>query len=437
MIRPTPYAVFAFALGVPAALVLLILYPSLWAFSLDYGALILALTLFDLWLALPARLLTVELSLPERIFIGERGTLIVSLAAGGLRRMMPIELLAELRGEIDPPLLLTAVLSAGAPLRVPLTVTPRRRGRIAVERLWLRWRGPLSLIAVTKIMPVGRDMDAVPNVRSVRNAALHFFTQEAIYGVKVQRHRGDGTEFSALREYVPGYDSRFIDWKHSARHHKLLCKEFDTERNHQIVLAFDTGYLMSEPVDGIPRLDHAIAAGLLLAYVSMHSGDLVGTFAFDATIRQYYAPVQGISKFPRLQHATAELDYCPEETNFTLGLAELGARLSRRALVVVFTEFVDTVTAELLVESMQRIASRHVVVFVTLRDSLLQRLAGAPPARFVNVAEAVLAQDFLQERQVVFEKLSRLGVHCLDVTSGGVSTALINRYLHIKERGLL
>ncbi|HWE73918.1 MAG TPA: DUF58 domain-containing protein [Stellaceae bacterium] len=437
MIRPTPYAVFAFALGVPAALVLLIVYPSLWAFSLDYGALILALTLLDLWLALPARLLTVELNLPERIFIGESGAITVSLAARGLRRMMPIELLAELRGEIDPPLLVTAALPAGETLRVPLTITPRRRGKVAIDRLWLRWRGPLSLVAVTKIVPVGRDMDAVPNVRSVRNAALQFFTQEAIYGVKAQRHRGDGTEFSALREYVPGYDSRFIDWKHSARHHKLLCKEFDTERNHQIILAFDTGYLMSEPVDGIPRLDHAIAAGLLLAYVSMHSGDLVGTFAFDATVRQYYAPIQGIAKFPRLQHATAELDYRHEETNFTLGLAELGARLRRRALVVVFTEFVDTVTAELLVESLQRIAGRHVVVFVTLRDSLLQRLVGAPPVRFANVAEAVLAHDFLQERQIVFEKLSRLGVHCLDVSSGGVSTALINRYLHIKERGLL
>jgi uncharacterized protein (DUF58 family) len=437
MIRPTPRAAFAFALGVPAALVLLIADPALWAFALDYGALILVLTLLDLWLALPARLLTVDLALPERIFIGESGTVTVSLAARGLRRAVPIELLAEISGEIDQPQRVAAALPAGETLRVPLTVTPRRRGKVVVERLWLRWRGPLSLVVVTRIVAVGRDIDAVPNVRSVRNAALQFFTQEAIYGVKAQRHRGDGTEFNALREYVPGYDSRIIDWKHSARHNKLLCKEFDTERNHQVILAFDTGYLMSEPVDGIPRLDHAIAAGLLLAYVSMHSGDLVGTFAFDGAIRQYYAPVQGIAHFPRLQHATAELAYHREETNFTLGLAELGARLRRRALVVIFTEFVDTVTAELLVESMQRIASRHVVVFVTLRDTLLQRLVAAPPVRFANVAEAVLAQDFLQERQIVLEKLSRLGVHCLDVSSGGVSTALINRYLHIKERGLL
>ncbi len=87
----------------------------------------------------------------------------------------------------------------------------------------------------------------------------------------------------------PGLDSRFIDWKHSARHRKLLCKEFRTERNHQIVMAFDTGYLMLEPVDGITRLDHAINAGLMLAWVSLQGGDLVGTYGFDAAVRQYLA----------------------------------------------------------------------------------------------------------------------------------------------------
>ena len=86
-------------------------------------------------------------------------------------------------------------------------------------------------------------------------------SQEAIYGIKAQQQKGEGAEFEALREYVPGLDSRFIDWKHSARHRKLLCKEFRTERNHQVIMAFDTGYLMLEPVEGITRLDHAINAG--------------------------------------------------------------------------------------------------------------------------------------------------------------------------------
>src|SRR5439155_18293358 len=105
-------------------------------------------------------------------------------------------------------------------------------------------------------------------------------------------------------------------------------------------------------------------------------------------VRHYQTPMRGIASFARIQRATAELAYHHQETNFTLALAELSARLRRRALVVLFTDFVDTVTAELLNESMQRVASRHVVIFVTLRDSLLQRTVDAAPTSFGSVAEA-------------------------------------------------
>ena len=176
-------------------------------------------------------------------------------------------------------------------------------------------------------------------------------------------------------------------------------------------MAFDTGYLMLEPVDDITRLDHAINAGLILAWVSLQGGDLVGTYGFDAAVRQYLGPIRGVSGFGRIQRATAELDYHHQETNFTLGLAELNARLKRRALVILFTDFVDTITAELLIEGMQRVANRHVVMFVTQRGSVLQRAVDAAPRQFADVAQAVIAHDFLRERSIVFERLERLGVH--------------------------
>jgi uncharacterized protein (DUF58 family) len=71
-------------------------------------------------------------------------------------------------------------------------------------------------------MKVDRIIDVLPNVRGVHGVALQFFSREAIYGIKTERHKGEGAEFEALREYVPGFDSRYIDWKHSARHRKLI-----------------------------------------------------------------------------------------------------------------------------------------------------------------------------------------------------------------------
>jgi len=423
--------------GIPLALFVVIYDPSLWALSFNYGALVLLAAGADVLLAFPPRLLSVKIAVPERLYIGERGAIAATIAATRWRRATHFELIAEQRGEVEPAEIVAGELPVGREARITLPVVPRRRGQVKIDQIWLRWRGPLALVEFTRRVAVDRAIDVLPNVRGVHSAALQFFAQEAIYGLKTQQQSGEGTEFDALREYAPGLDSRFIDWKHSARHRKLLCKEFRTERNHQIVMAFDTGYLMLEPVDAITRLDHAINAGLMLAWVSLQSGDLVGTFGFDATVRQYLGPIRGVSSFARIQRATAELDYHHQETNFTLGLAELSARLKRRALVILFTDFVDTITAELLIESMQRVANRHVVMFVTQRGSVLQRAVDAAPSQFAEVAQAVIAHDFLRERSIVFERLERLGVHCLDVPSRGLSVALINRYLLIKQRGLI
>ncbi|MFL6799746.1 MAG: DUF58 domain-containing protein [Xanthobacteraceae bacterium] len=445
MIRPTLRAVLLFLAGLPLALLVIIYDPRWWILSLNYACLLLLAAMTDVFLAFPPRLLNLKVAIPNKLYIGERGGLSVTMSpshvqlrdrgAGG--RSTRFELIAEQKGEAEPPLIVAGELARTGDGHIVLPVVPTRRGQIHVPALWVRWRGPLQLVEFIRRLPVGRTIDVLPNVRGVHGSALQFFIQQAIYGIKTQQQSGEGAEFEALREYTPGLDSRFIDWKHSARHRKLVCKEFRNERNHQVILAFDTGYLMLEPVERITRLDHAINAGLTLAWVSLQGGDLVGTFGFDAAVRQYTAPVRGVANFARIQRATAELEYQHQETNFTLGLAELNARLKRRALVILFTDFVDTITAELLIESMQRTANRHVVVFVTQRGSVLQRAVDAPPRQFRDVAQAVIAHDFLRERSIVLERLERMGVHCVDVPSRGLSVALINRYLLIKQRGLI
>jgi uncharacterized protein (DUF58 family) len=68
---------------------------------------------------------------------------------------------------------------------------------------------------------------------------------------------------------------------------------------------------------------------------------------------------------------------------------------------------------------------------------VLRDAVDASPRQFADVAQAVIAHDFLRERSIVFERLERLGVHCLDVPSSGLPVALINSYLLIKQRGLI
>jgi uncharacterized protein (DUF58 family) len=265
--------------------------------------------------------------------------------------------------------------------------------------------------------------------------ALRFLTdREFRAGLRIERYKGDGTEFDSLKEYAPGDDHRSVDWKATARHKKLVARQFRAERNHQVVIAVDTGHLMSEPLAGIPKVDHAINAALLLAYVSLRAGDRVGLATFDSRFGLYVEPKGGLRGFDVLSRMGAQVDYSDRETNFTLGLTSISQRLSRRSLIVVLTDFVDTVSAELMVENLDRLSRRHVVVFVALQDPALEATAAASPLDALALNRAVVAGGLLRDREVVLRRLRRMGLYPVDAAPAQVSTRLINTYLDIKRR---
>jgi uncharacterized protein (DUF58 family) len=437
MIRPTLRAALLFAATLPAAFLMLALNGALWPYAVDLSLLALAGVVVDAVLGAPFRALSLYVQSPARVYVGATAIVEVTVAQRGKSRVRRFGVLGEWSGPVDPPSAFEVLAGDDGVATARLAIAAGRRGVIAFEAVWLRWQGPLGLSERLRRVAAPGRIEILPDVRSIHANALQFVTREAIDGVKVQTQRGEGAEFEALRDHVPGLDNRFIDWKQSAKHRKLLSKEFKIERNHQVVLAFDTGHLMSEPVGALTRLDHAIHAGLQLGWISLRHGDFVGAFAFDARVRQFVQPSRGPRYFLQLQRGASQLGYHAEETNFTLGLAELNMRLKRRALVILFTEFVDTTTAQLLLESLQRMANRHAVVFVTLRDPVLADCVNAAPRDFRVVAEALVARDFARERAVVLERLQRMGVHCLEAPARGLAVGLVNRYLMIKQRGLL
>ncbi|MBA4355539.1 MAG: DUF58 domain-containing protein, partial [Novosphingobium sp.] len=312
---------------------------------------------------------------------------------------------------------------------------PSRRGTGAVSRVWLRWTGPLGLAH----RQISRALDGTvrvwPNIAPVRSPALQIFLRDAQFGLIARRIRGEGTEFEALAEYEPGMDRRRIDWKSSARHGRLFAKEYEVERNNQIVFAFDCGQAMCEPIDGLPRIDRAVTAALTTAYVALKAQDRVALFGFAARPEVATPFFTSSRDFARLQRAAAGLDYHPGEPNFTLGLSTLAARLQRRSLIVLFSDFADPTSAELMVENVGRLVERHVVLFVVMADADLLRVVAAPVADMQSVAEAVTATSLGRQRALVLQRLRHIGVRVVEAPHGQIGTRLLDAYLAIKREG--
>ncbi|WP_269586247.1 DUF58 domain-containing protein [Roseibium sp. Sym1] len=312
-----------------------------------------------------------------------------------------------------------------------------RRGLWRFEHLWLRWTSRLRLLEFVPRLTVGAEIRVVPNIRLVQSGQITTTVMSTLYGVKENRAIGEGSEFQQLRDFVPGMDIKTIDWKRSARRRSLVAKELRAERNHHVIVALDNGYLMREEIGGLPKIDHAVTAALATAWAASIGGDLVGHYSYDVKPRTFSAPAPGRTAFARLRSWTAELDYVSRETNHTLALTELNARTPKRSLIIIFTDFVDTTSAELLVENIAILAKRHLLIFVALRDPDLGTLVETAPDDLDGAAALVAANQAINERRLVFERLGRLGVTIVDAKPSAVTARLISAYLEIKARELI
>ena len=141
---------------------------------------------------------------------------------------------------------------------------------------------------------------------------MQTFLRDAQTGLIARRIRGEGTQFEALTEYEAGMDRRRIDWKASARHNHLYARENESERNNQIVFAFDCGQAMCEPVDGLPRIDRAVSAALTCAYVALKGGDKCALFGFaqrsaaDDPVHRRYPRLPPVAKRRRGRSITPQ-----------------------------------------------------------------------------------------------------------------------------------
>lgn len=432
-IVPTERAAWAIAAFAPVAVLIAAVTPGLWVIAPIAASALVALIAVDAWIAggverwgvSPAD--DVEVGQPARVDIH---------AVFKSRSASRAELALEFDPRLHPSGRATASVDRSFEVGLhegQLDLVPSRRGTAKITKAWLRWTGPLGLGA----RQVSRTLDEAvriwPDLSSVRSKELQTFLRDAQTGLIARRIRGEGTQFEALSEYEPGMDRRRIDWKASARHNHLYARENESERNNQIVFAFDCGQAMCEPVDGMPRIDRAVSAALACAYVALKSGDKVSLFGFAQRPQVMTPFVTDSRAFQRLQSAAAGLDYTAAEPNFTLALATLTAKLRRRSLIVLFSDFTDPTAAELMVESIGRLVDKHLVLFVTIADSELEGFMTEEPGDIATLARSVTAETLSHQRSVVLQRLRRMGVDVIEAPWEKIGYDLIDRYFLIKS----
>jgi len=376
--------------------------------------------------------------LPEPLSLGEREVVSIEIenpAAAGLMARVADHAPSGLNAT---PRDMSGRFDRAGRLSLQYTIFSPKRGAfnfgsidLQLTRVGGWWRRQVKL-------PAPADVAVFPNVVAVKRIQLSLRRGlRATAGQRRARPPGASTAFAGLRDYVPGDDFRRVSWAATARRDRPVVVEVEAERGQQVMIAVDCGRLMTAPAGALDKLDHAVNAALMLAWVAQAYGDRVGLMTFDDRITGFMKPERGSAQLRRMGEALYGVKAEYVEPDFGHAITHLALRLGRRSMIVMLTDVQDPEASKELLAHCLRVASRHLVLVVAMSDPAVLDARDTPIGSAAEAYEWAAAEEFIASRRESFELLRRGGVLGLDVVAGRLSPALVERYLELKERALL
>jgi uncharacterized protein (DUF58 family) len=318
------------------------------------------------------------------------------------------------------------------------TIRPGARGRTPMGDVYLRYRSALGLAERWARAPVGQSVVAYPNLDEARRHSIYLIRSRQIELEKRStRRRGAGRAFESLREYREGDEFRDLCWTASARRAKLVTRLYEIERSQTVWVLLDSGRLMRTRVAGLSKLDHAVNATLALAQVALNSGDRLGVLAYGRTIAQRVPAARGRGHLAHLVHELALVREDEWEADHVMAAGQLLSDQKSRSLVVWMTDLAETAMTPDVIRAAAQLMSRHIVLFVVIGQPDLTEMAARVPSTTAEMYETAAAQEVEHRRELLLATLRARGALALETTSAGLSAAIVNGYLDVKQRNRL
>ena len=328
-------------------------------------------------------------------------------------------------------------LAPGEQAELTYRVRPEHRGHFSASRCEVRLYSPLGLWRQRRLLPLESQARVYPDFTRLHGASLMAVDSWlSRLGVSRQPRRGLGLDFHQLRDFREGDTLRQIDWKATARKRTPIAREYQDERDQQILLMLDCGRRMRSQDGSLSHFDHALNASLLLGYVALRQGDALGLCSFATEQRRFIAPAKGREQLNTLLNSAYDLVETLQPPDFARAASDVLERQKRRALVIILSNLRDEDDEELL-DAVRRLSGRHRVLVASLREPILDTLRQQPVSGFQDALSYCGTLDYLNARDRLHERLQAKGVPVLEALPHELGPQLISRYLAWKRGGLL
>lgn len=325
---------------------------------------------------------------------------------------------------------------------VTYTAFPTKRGEFDWGNLQIRQLGAWGLGWDNWKVPQSLKVKVYPDLIGLRSLSIRL-TLQSSGSMRQFRQLGIGTEFSELRNYRSGDDLRLVDWKATARrvgasgNTSPLVRVLEPEQEQTLLILLDRGRLMTQQVQGLQRFDWGLNATLSLALAGLNRGDKVGIGVFDRQIHTWIPPERGQHQLSHLIDRLTPIQPVLLESDYVGAVTHVVQKQTRRCLIVVITDIIDTTASAELLSALSRLTPRYLSFCVALRDPQVDTIARTFTEDGQGAYTRAVALDLMAQRQVAFAKLKGRGVLVLDAPANQISDELVERYLQLKARNQL
>jgi uncharacterized protein (DUF58 family) len=332
--------------------------------------------------------------------------------------------------------------------RFEYSVLAKKRGNFTFNNVYLKIKGVLGFCHKFYTYPAPALLKVCPDVRDLSKYRI-FALRNRVLAERGRRVgvKGAGTEFESLREYVEGDDFRKINWMNTAREDKLIINQYDAEKNQPVFVLLDTGRTMTHTVkDGYKKLDYAVNAAIILCDIVNKKGDNSGVMAFNEAVRAIVTPGKDESHRRRVMDALYAVEGSSGASDYEAAFLELVAKQKRRSIVFLFTDFETIEEAAQIIENIDIITKKHVLIIVYIKNESASRMANAETANTSGKASHKITKDifvkaaaidFLRERENAARQLAARGIMCVETSAENFALNVVNSYIRAKNRNML
>ena len=321
-------------------------------------------------------------------------------------------------------------------LVVKYRIRPKKRGDLQFGNVEVLSPSTLGLWQLHHWQQCASVIKVFPNFAAVSQFAMLAMEQQTSQmGVRLQQRRGEGMEFHQLRDFRQGDSLRQIDWNASARKRKVISKEYQEEKDQQIIFLLDCGRKMRNKDGDLSHFDHALNAILLMSYVALKQGDSVGLMSFAGQSR-WLKPVKGVANMPKLLNHVYDLHATPSASDYSSVAKALLTRHNKRSLIIFVSNIRDENTDD-LEPAIRILQKKHLVMVANLEEPVLHNITHQPVDNFKQALTYAGTIDYLDQRKVIERTLNQQGVITVNSLPNMLPVTLVNRYMEIKREGRL